>query len=117
MMASDPIALFDAKVHPEGLGEQDLESMRLFGMTAAVVAAHDFPDAWQAFRFRPAGAPGAAEIAVMLDPRRFPSYLRGRTLKISDLTLFLKVAPDLADAEEVHISGEPEASTPLPRSS
>jgi len=72
------------------------------GLYRLFSAAHDFPDAWQAFRTRSAGAPGAAEIAVLLDPRRFPSYLRDRTLKMTDLTLFLKVAPGV-----VYDDGDP----------
>ena len=66
------------------------------GLYRLFSAAHDFPDAWHAFRFRPEGAPGAAELAVTLDPRRFPAHLRDRTLKLPDLTLFLKVAPGVA---------------------
>lgn len=37
--------IFDAQLHPEGLTDQDLESMRLFGVQAALVAAHHFPEA------------------------------------------------------------------------
>lgn len=37
--------LFDAQVHPGGLTDQDLESMRLFGVEAALVPAHHFPPA------------------------------------------------------------------------
>lgn len=40
---SEPTPVFDANLHPEGLSARDLESMRLFGVTHAVVAAHHFP--------------------------------------------------------------------------
>lgn len=42
---SEPTPVFDANLHPEGLSDQDLETMRLFGVTHAVVAAHHFPQA------------------------------------------------------------------------
>lgn len=42
---AEPTPLFDANLHPEGLGDQDLESMRLFGVAAALVSAHHFPQA------------------------------------------------------------------------
>jgi uncharacterized protein len=35
-----PPELFDAHVHPDGLSDADLESMRFFGVRAALVAAH-----------------------------------------------------------------------------
>jgi predicted metal-dependent TIM-barrel fold hydrolase len=38
-----PAPLFDAHLHPEGLSDQDLESMYEFGLKAAVVAAHHGP--------------------------------------------------------------------------
>jgi len=37
--------LFDAQVHPEGLSDQDLESLRLFGVTAALVSTGHLPPA------------------------------------------------------------------------
>jgi hypothetical protein len=40
-----PPPLFDAQLHPGGLTDQDLESIRLFGVTAALVPAHHFPPA------------------------------------------------------------------------
>jgi predicted metal-dependent TIM-barrel fold hydrolase len=43
-METQPL-LFDAQLHPEGLTDQDLESMRLFGVTAALVPAHHFAPA------------------------------------------------------------------------
>jgi len=38
-MAEAAPPLFDAHLHPQGLTDQDLESLRLFGVAAAVVAA------------------------------------------------------------------------------
>lgn len=35
--------LFDAHLHAEALSDQDLESMRFFGVTRALVVAHHFP--------------------------------------------------------------------------
>ena len=34
-------SLFDAHLHPEALSDQDLESMRFFGVERALVVAHD----------------------------------------------------------------------------
>jgi predicted metal-dependent TIM-barrel fold hydrolase len=42
-MADEPAALFDAHLHPEGLTDQDLETLRVFGVSAALVAAHHAP--------------------------------------------------------------------------
>jgi len=42
-VADEPTPIFDVNLHPEGLTDQDLESMRLFGVRAALVAAHHFP--------------------------------------------------------------------------
>ena len=42
-MSSEPTPIFDLRLHPEGLTDQDLESMRLFGVQAALVPAHHFP--------------------------------------------------------------------------
>jgi predicted metal-dependent TIM-barrel fold hydrolase len=42
-MAGEPTPIFDVNLHPEGLSDQDLESMRLFGVRAALVPAHHFP--------------------------------------------------------------------------
>jgi predicted metal-dependent TIM-barrel fold hydrolase len=39
-MEGDPPPLFDAHLHPEGLTDQDIESLRIFGVSAALVAAH-----------------------------------------------------------------------------
>lgn len=36
--------VFDVRLRPEGLSEADLESMRFFGVSAAVVAAHHAPE-------------------------------------------------------------------------
>ncbi|XXF79420.1 TatD family hydrolase [Myxococcaceae bacterium GXIMD 01537] len=36
--------LFDAHLHPEALSDQDLESMRFFGVEQALVVAHHFPE-------------------------------------------------------------------------
>ena len=38
------LPLFDAHLHPEALSDQDLESMRFFGVERALVVAHHFPD-------------------------------------------------------------------------
>ena len=38
------LPLFDAHLHPEGLSDQDLESMRFFGVERALVVAHHFPE-------------------------------------------------------------------------
>lgn len=43
-MADEAPPIFDASLHPEGLTDQDLQSMRLFGVNAALVAAHRFPE-------------------------------------------------------------------------
>lgn len=40
----EPLPLFDAHLHPEGLSDQDLESMRFFGVERALVVAHHFPE-------------------------------------------------------------------------
>jgi uncharacterized protein len=37
------LELFDAHIHPEGLTDVDLESLRFFGTTAALVTAHHAP--------------------------------------------------------------------------
>jgi len=39
-MAGEPPALVDLHLHPESLSDQDLETMRLFGLAAALVPAH-----------------------------------------------------------------------------
>ncbi|RKH22123.1 hydrolase TatD [Corallococcus praedator] len=41
----EPLPLFDAHLHPEALTDQDLESMRFFGVERALVVAHHFPEA------------------------------------------------------------------------
>jgi predicted metal-dependent TIM-barrel fold hydrolase len=41
---AEPLQLFDAHLHPEGLSDQDLESMRFFGVERALVVAHHFPE-------------------------------------------------------------------------
>jgi hypothetical protein len=38
------LPLFDAHLHPEALSDQDLESMRFFGVERALVVAHHFPE-------------------------------------------------------------------------
>lgn len=38
-----PLPLFDAHLHAEGISDQDLDSMRIFGLTAAMVVAHHSP--------------------------------------------------------------------------
>lgn len=43
-MADKSPALFDAHLHPQGLTEQDLESMRFFGITTALAAADHTPE-------------------------------------------------------------------------
>ena len=40
----EPLPLFDAHLHPEALSDQDLESMRFFGVERALVVAHHFPE-------------------------------------------------------------------------
>src|SRR5262249_4538442 len=40
LMASEPPALVDLHLHPEALNDQDLETMRLFGLEAALVPSH-----------------------------------------------------------------------------
>jgi predicted metal-dependent TIM-barrel fold hydrolase len=42
-MEEPPLSLFDAHLHPEGITDQDLESLRIFGVTAAIVLAHYSP--------------------------------------------------------------------------
>jgi len=39
-----PPPIFDAHLHPESLSDQDLESMRFFGVERALVVAHHFPE-------------------------------------------------------------------------
>jgi predicted metal-dependent TIM-barrel fold hydrolase len=39
-MPGNPPALFDLHIYPEGIGDQDLESMRFFGVEAALATAH-----------------------------------------------------------------------------
>jgi predicted metal-dependent TIM-barrel fold hydrolase len=39
-----PEPLFDAHLHPEGLSDQDLETLRHFGVKAAVAVAHHSPE-------------------------------------------------------------------------
>lgn len=41
---AEPLPLFDAHLHPEALSDQDLESMRFFGVERALVVAHHFPE-------------------------------------------------------------------------
>ena len=36
--------VFDTQLHPDGLSDTDLESLRVFGVRAALVAAHHFPE-------------------------------------------------------------------------
>lgn len=36
--------IFDARLHPEGLSDRDLDSMQFFGLSAAVVTATHFPE-------------------------------------------------------------------------
>ncbi len=98
---SEPTPVIDANLHPEGLTDQDLETMRLFGVTAAVVAAHHFPQATvravlahfddivgkQLRRLEKAGIRGYAALGVhpLSLPRRglfevlaaLPGYFRG----------------------------------------
>lgn len=40
----EPLPIFDAHLHPEALSDQDLESMRFFGVERALVVAHHFPE-------------------------------------------------------------------------
>ncbi|WP_338869815.1 TatD family hydrolase [Myxococcus stipitatus] len=40
----EPLPIFDAHLHPESLSDQDLESMRFFGVERALVVAHHFPE-------------------------------------------------------------------------
>lgn len=42
-MAGEPPPLLDVHLHPEGMSDQDLDSMRLFGVAVALVPAHHFP--------------------------------------------------------------------------
>jgi predicted metal-dependent TIM-barrel fold hydrolase len=42
-MSDAPPALFDAHIHPETLGDRDLESMRFFGVERALALAHHEP--------------------------------------------------------------------------
>ncbi len=42
-MTGEVLPLFDAHLHPEGLSEQDIDSLQFFGVTAALVAAHHAP--------------------------------------------------------------------------
>jgi predicted metal-dependent TIM-barrel fold hydrolase len=42
-MKGEPPPLFDAHLHPEGLTDQDIESLQIFGVRAALVAAHYAP--------------------------------------------------------------------------
>ncbi|MBX5483368.1 MAG: TatD family hydrolase [Myxococcaceae bacterium] len=42
-MAESPSPLFDAHLHPEGLSDDDLESMRLFGVEEALIVTHHKP--------------------------------------------------------------------------
>lgn len=43
-MATPLLQLFDAHLHPEALSDQDLESMRFFGVERALVVAHHLPE-------------------------------------------------------------------------
>src|SRR5689334_19541219 len=98
---AEPAPVFDTRLHPEGLSDQDLESMRLFGVTAAVVPAHHFPQSSaravlehfddivgrQLDRLRKAGIRGYAALGIhpLSLPRRgllevmsaLPGYFRG----------------------------------------
>jgi predicted metal-dependent TIM-barrel fold hydrolase len=42
-MSATPTPLFDAHIHPEALADQDLESMRFFGVERALALAHHEP--------------------------------------------------------------------------
>ena len=42
-MTGELPSLFDAHLHPEGLTDQDIESLQIFGVSAALVAAHHAP--------------------------------------------------------------------------
>ncbi len=44
MPVPELLPLFDAHLHPEALSDQDLESMRFFGVERALVVAHHFPE-------------------------------------------------------------------------
>lgn len=44
MPAPPLLPLFDAHLHPETLSDQDLESMRFFGVERALVVSHHFPE-------------------------------------------------------------------------
>ncbi len=44
MPAPPLLQLFDAHLHPETLSDQDLESMRFFGVERALVVSHHFPE-------------------------------------------------------------------------
>jgi uncharacterized protein len=43
-VATPLLQLFDAHLHPEALNDQDLESMRFFGVERALVVAHHLPE-------------------------------------------------------------------------
>ncbi|MCI0573872.1 MAG: TatD family hydrolase [Myxococcaceae bacterium] len=85
-------ALFDATLHPEGLSEQDLETMRQFGVQAALVVARAVPGPTartllshfdqlagpQLERLRRAGIRGYAALGV--HPRAIPRRGLGEVL-------------------------------------
>jgi predicted metal-dependent TIM-barrel fold hydrolase len=93
--------LFDAHIHPEGLTDADLESMRFFGISGALVTAHhaareskpqqilehfDNVVKTQLARLEKAGIRGYAALGV--DPRSVPR--RGVSLVLDALPAYFK---------------------------
>lgn len=111
-MPDAPLPLFDAHLHPETLSDQDLESMRFFGVERALVVAHHFPEptapallehfehllhvqlprlerlgirAWAALGIHPRCVPRRGLPEVL---ERLPDYLRGgRVVALGEIGL------------------------------
>lgn len=66
------------------LGKENGGLYRLFS------ARHEFPDRWAQFLAQPDAAP-SAEIELDLAPARFPFLLRGRSLEIQRIDLYLRL--------------------------
>jgi len=113
------LPLFDAHLHPEGLSSTDLETMRFFGLAAAVVAAQAQPRATAASllahfddlvqrqlpRLAAAGVRGYAALGV--HPRAVPR--RGLSEVLSALPSYFKAGKVVAlGAIGLHQGGEAE---------
>jgi hypothetical protein len=74
------------------------------GLARLFSLRHEFPTEWYRFLNPPAADPGDQTLTLTLGMERFPFLLRGKTIKVGAIQLFVMVKSDDFDSSTLHMS-------------